>query len=43
MTTRIVLAALLAARNVTLQPGIYSFRSDKQKSMRGSLVVTLPV
>jgi plastocyanin len=29
--------------NVTLQPGIYSYRSDKHKTMRGSLVVTLPV
>jgi len=29
--------------NETLQPGIYSYRSDKHKSMRGSLVVTLPV
>ena len=28
--------------NVTLQPGIYSYRSDKHKNMRGSLVVTLP-
>ncbi|HEY8725792.1 MAG TPA: hypothetical protein VIL91_03715 [Gaiellaceae bacterium] len=28
--------------DVTLQPGIYSYRSDKHKSMRGSLVVTLP-
>jgi hypothetical protein len=28
--------------NVTLQPGIYSYRSDKHKSLRGSLVVTLP-
>jgi hypothetical protein len=29
--------------NVTLQPGIYSYRSDKHKSLRGSLVVTLPL
>jgi plastocyanin len=29
--------------NVTLQPGIYSYRSDKHKTMRGSLVVTLPL
>ena len=36
-------AAHPAARNVTPQPGIYSYRSDKHKSMRGSLVVTLPV
>ncbi|MDX6408413.1 MAG: hypothetical protein QOE13_1484 [Gaiellaceae bacterium] len=28
--------------NVTLQPGTYSYRSDKHKAMRGSLVVTLP-
>ena len=28
--------------NVTLQPGTYSYRSDKHKRMRGSLVVTLP-
>jgi hypothetical protein len=28
--------------NVMLRPGIYSFRSDKHKSLRGSLVVTLP-
>jgi len=28
--------------NVTLQPGIYSYRSDKHKTMRGSLIVTLP-
>ena len=28
--------------NVTLQPGIYSYRSDRHKSLRGSLVVTLP-
>ena len=28
--------------NVTLQPGIYSYRSDKHKSLRGSLIVTLP-
>jgi hypothetical protein len=27
---------------VTLQPGIYSYRSDKHKSLRGSLNVTLP-
>jgi plastocyanin len=28
--------------NVTLQPGTYSYRSDKHKTMRGSLVVTAP-
>jgi plastocyanin len=28
--------------NVTLQPGIYSYRSDKHKNMHDSLVVTLP-
>jgi plastocyanin len=28
--------------NVTLLPGVYSYRSDKHKKMRGSLVVTLP-
>lgn len=28
--------------NVTLQPGTYSYRSDKRKTMRGSLIVTLP-
>jgi plastocyanin len=28
--------------NVTLQPGTYSYRSDKHKTMRGSLTVTLP-
>ena len=28
--------------NVTLQPGAYSYRSDKHKTMRGSLIVTLP-
>ena len=28
--------------NVTLRPGIYSYRSDKHKTMRGSLIVTLP-
>jgi hypothetical protein len=28
--------------NVTLQPGIYSYRSDRHKSLRGSLIVTLP-
>jgi plastocyanin len=28
--------------NVTLQPGIYAYRSDKHKAMRGSLLVTLP-
>jgi plastocyanin len=27
---------------VTLRPGIYSYRSDKHKTMRGSLIVTLP-
>ena len=31
-----------ATWNVTLQPGIYSYRSDKHKSLRGSLIVTLP-
>jgi plastocyanin len=30
------------AWDVTLQPGIYSYRSDKHKSLRGSLIVTLP-
>jgi hypothetical protein len=28
--------------NVTLLPGVYSYRSDKHKALRGSLVVTLP-
>jgi plastocyanin len=28
--------------NVTLQRGTYSYRSDKHKTMRGSLIVTLP-
>ncbi len=28
--------------NVTLQPGIYSYRSDKHESMGGALIVTLP-
>ncbi len=28
--------------NVTLRPGTYSYRSDKHKTMRGSLIVTLP-
>jgi hypothetical protein len=28
--------------NVTLRPGTYSYRSDKHKSVRGSLIVTLP-
>ena len=28
--------------NVTLQPGIYSYRSDKHKSLRGSFRVSLP-
>ncbi len=28
--------------NVTLLPGTYSYRSDKHKTMRGSLIVTLP-
>jgi hypothetical protein len=28
--------------NVTLQPGSYSYRSDKHKSLRGSFVVRLP-
>lgn len=28
--------------SVTLLPGTYSYRSDKHKTMRGSLVVTLP-
>jgi hypothetical protein len=28
--------------NVTLRPGTYSYRSDKHKSLRGSLIVTLP-
>lgn len=28
--------------NVSLQPGTYSYRSDKHKTMRGSLIVTLP-
>jgi hypothetical protein len=31
-----------ATWNVTLQPGIYSYRSDKRKGLRGSLIVTLP-
>jgi plastocyanin len=28
--------------NVTLRPGTYSYRSDKHRTMRGSLIVTLP-
>jgi plastocyanin len=28
--------------NVALRPGTYSYRSDKHKSLRGSLIVTLP-
>ncbi len=28
--------------NVTLEPGTYSYRSDKHKSMRGSFTVALP-
>jgi hypothetical protein len=28
--------------SVTLVPGVYSYRSDKHKALRGSLVVTLP-
>jgi hypothetical protein len=28
--------------NVTLQPGIYTYRSDKHKSLRGSIFVSLP-
>jgi hypothetical protein len=28
--------------NVTLRPGTYSYRSDKHKKLRGSLIVTLP-
>jgi len=28
--------------NLTLQPGTYSYRSDKHKTLRGSLVVTPP-
>jgi hypothetical protein len=28
--------------NVTLQPGLYTYRSDKHKSLRGSFIVTLP-
>lgn len=28
--------------SVTLKPGTYSYRSDKHKSLRGSLTVTLP-
>jgi plastocyanin len=28
--------------SVTLRPGTYSYRSDKHKSLRGSLIVTLP-
>jgi plastocyanin len=31
-----------ATWNVTLRPGTYSYRSDKHKSLRGSLIVTLP-
>jgi plastocyanin len=30
-------------RSVTVKPGIYAYRSDKHKSLRGSLVVTLAV
>jgi plastocyanin len=30
------------AWNVTLQPGIYTYRSDKHKKLRGSFVVTIP-
>jgi hypothetical protein len=28
--------------NVTLQPGLYTYRSDKHKTLRGSFIVTLP-
>jgi hypothetical protein len=28
--------------NVTLQPGLYTYRSDKTKKLRGSFIVTLP-
>jgi hypothetical protein len=28
--------------NVTLRPGLYTYRSDKHKTLRGSFVVTLP-
>jgi hypothetical protein len=31
-----------ASWSVTLLPGVYSYRSDKHKTLRGSLVVTLP-
>jgi hypothetical protein len=27
---------------VTLQPGLYTYRSDKTKKLRGSFVVTFP-
>jgi hypothetical protein len=28
--------------NVTLQPGLYTYRSDRHKTLRGSFIVTLP-
>jgi len=31
-----------ASWSVNLLPGVYSYRSDKHKTLRGSLVVTLP-
>jgi hypothetical protein len=31
-----------ASWSVTLLPGVYSYRSDRHKTLRGSLVVTLP-
>jgi len=31
-----------ASWSVTLLPGVYSYRSDKHRTLRGSLVVTLP-
>jgi len=31
-----------ASWSVTLLPGVYTYRSDKHKTLRGSLVVTLP-
>ena len=31
-----------ASWSVTLLPGVYSYRSDRHKTLRGSLIVTLP-
>jgi hypothetical protein len=43
MTTRIVLAALLAALFLPSALARATYRSDKHKTMRGSLIVTLPL